>query len=569
MSQNPIAFGGRRRIHRRAFVRGTAVAGAVAGIASLAGCSPPISTAPATSSAAVAPTPPPAAAQPTPAATATAQAKLGGTFRISTQGETPSLDLHQVPTLVLHTGPAIAWSKLLQYRTDVQPGELVPTADLAASWEQPDDVTYLFKLQPGAKFQNIAPVSGRPVTADDVKFSFERQIALKTNAGRLPLIDKIEVVDPQTVKIVSPKPDADFLVSLAYASNRIVPHETVEAKGDLTEGPIIGSGAWIFDQWDRNKVSSSVKNPDYYLKGFPRIDRVEIPRVPDPATVIAAFRAKQLDTVGGSLLNAQDAEALRKTNPEVVLETYNEVTGGITLMLNGTKAPLSDLRVRQAIFKAIDKQAIASTIYNGKAWYFAGVRMPRKDFYLPEADVLALYKQDQAAARQLLTQANATNLPEFEIYALGFGNTYKDAAELVQADLAKVGIKTRIKVSDSNTAWTAAMFVDGTFDIAVGAYTPISPNADLFANYLGSAVRNPTKIKDAALDAKINQQAVMVKDPEGRKKILLDIQRTIIEQGQFMALVGNQPNVVRWPYLKDFFIGSSIEEAYTRLWLDK
>src|SRR5207245_10933782 len=61
-------------------------------------------------------------------------------------------------------------------------------------------------------------------------------------------------------------------------------------------------------------------------------------------------------------------------------------------------------------------------------------------------------------------------------------------------------IKTRIKVSESNTGWTAAMFVDGTFDIAVGAYTPISPNADLFANYLGSAVRNPTKIKDAALE---------------------------------------------------------------------
>src|SRR2546426_950533 len=113
----------------------------------------------------------------------------------------------------------------------VSAGGAAPAADLAASWEQPDDVTYLFKLQPGVKFQNIAPVNGRPVTANDVKFSFERQIALKTNAGRLPAIDRIEVVDPQTVKIVSPKPDADFLVSLAFASNRIVPHETVEAKG--------------------------------------------------------------------------------------------------------------------------------------------------------------------------------------------------------------------------------------------------------------------------------------------------------------------------------------------------
>src|SRR5205823_3608385 len=84
-------------------------------------------------------------------------------------------------------------------------------ADLAESWEQPDELTYVFKLRPNAKFQNIAPVNGREVVAEDVKYSFERQIALKINAGRLPQFARIESVDAKTVKIVTPKPDADFL----------------------------------------------------------------------------------------------------------------------------------------------------------------------------------------------------------------------------------------------------------------------------------------------------------------------------------------------------------------------
>src|SRR5262245_1089063 len=183
-----------RRLTRRGFVRGAAAAGAATGIVSLASCAPAStgSNAAPTSAAAVNP---PAAAPAAPQATAVPQVKLGGAFRISTQSETPNLDPHMVQSTVLHIlGPGIAWSKLVQFKSDVQPGETIPTADLAESWEQPDDRTYIFKLQPNAKFHNIPPVNGRPVVADDVKFSFERQLGLKLNAGKLPAIEKIEVV---------------------------------------------------------------------------------------------------------------------------------------------------------------------------------------------------------------------------------------------------------------------------------------------------------------------------------------------------------------------------------------
>src|SRR5437773_2590674 len=156
----------RRRLARRAILRAAALAGAATGITSLTGCAAggtgnTAATAPAATASAGPATATAVASQ----AAATPRVKLGGTFRTAFQGDPPNLDVHQVSTFTLQVyGAAIAYSKLIQYRADVAPGETIPAPDLAESWEQPDDITYIFKLRKGAKFQNIAPLSGRPVT---------------------------------------------------------------------------------------------------------------------------------------------------------------------------------------------------------------------------------------------------------------------------------------------------------------------------------------------------------------------------------------------------------------------
>jgi peptide/nickel transport system substrate-binding protein len=569
MSKSRIGGKSGRQLTRRVLLRGAVLAGAVTGVTTLAGCAGP--SAPSVP-AAVAPTAASGGSGPNTAAvapTAAARAKLGGTFRTAFQGDPPNLDVHQVSTFTLQVyGAAIAYSKLIQYRADVAPGETIPAPDLAERWEQPDDVTYIFKLRGNAKFQNIAPVNGRVVTAEDVKYSFERQVALKTNAGRLPNLDRIEVVDPSTVKLIAPKADADFLVSLATTYNKVIPRETVDLKGDLKEGPVIGSGPWIFDKWQPNSVTTLNKNPDYYFKESPRVDRLELLRVNDPATLFAGFRSKELDTISGGSLTPRDADNLKKSNPEAVLESYKNAQG-ISLYLNAGKPPFSDIRFRQAIFKAIDKQQMMDTIYGGQAWYFAGVRMPGEDYYLPQPEIKALYQQDLAGAKRLLTEAGVTAPLDFEIYVLGAGTTFKDAAELMQSDLTKIGVTTRIRISDANAAWTQAVFTDGAFDVGLGAATPVSANGDLFSIYHSSGNRNAGRVKDPAFDAQIEKQSVMVKDPEGRKKILQDIQRYLINNAQVLYLLGTMPPSLRWPYLKDYFFAQNMEETYPRLWLDK
>jgi peptide/nickel transport system substrate-binding protein len=516
---------------------------------------------------------PTAAATPAPAA---AKPKYGGTFRRLVTGSIPSMDVHQVAQLSLHyMGPGIAYSRLVQFKADhsVKPEDTVPTGDLAERWEQPDDATYLFKLRPGARWHNIAPVNGRPVVADDVKYSYERQLALKVNAGWLPKFDKVEVVDPQTLKISLPKPDADFLVSLAATYNRIVPRESVEVKGDLQEGPIIGSGPWIFEKWEKGNLVALVRNPDYYLKGVPYVDRIELYQIADVATQLSAFRTKALDMLSGTSLTAKDAETIQKSDPDAVAEYFRQPQG-IWMNMNATKPPLNDIRVRQAIFKAIDKQQIIDTVFQGRGWYFIGVPMPSVDYYLPQDEVRAAYKQDLATAQRLLAQASLPPDLELELYTLSVGGstTWKDAAELIQANLAKVGLKSRIRLSEGSPPWAAAMYQTGAYDIGIGSTTPVSANGDLFGVYHGSAAtRNAGRAKDPELDALIEKQATLVKDPEGRRRILAEIQRAVLNSPQAIYLLGYETPVLRWKYLQDFFFAQNIvtDEAYPLLWLDK
>jgi peptide/nickel transport system substrate-binding protein len=560
----------RRRVSRRGVARGAALTALAAPIATWAGCAAP-SAAPSTASPAVGSAPSPAsggAASPTAAPTAR-PAKYGGAFRMVGTGDPPNLDLHTQVTLSLFTmGPALAYSKLLQYKADasVKSGEFIATGDLAESWQQADDTTFVFKLVPNAKWHNLAPVNGRPVVADDIKFSFERQLALKTNAAKLGGLNKIDVVDPQTVKLTLAKPDADFLATLADTRNKVVAREVVEQKGNLEQPPVIGSGAWIFERYERNTTSTLVRNPDHYLKGLPYVERLEFPRIPDPATQLSALRSQQLDVLGS--LTPKDAETVAASNPGLMRESFKDPRG-YYIAMNVTKAPFNNVKVRQAIFKAINKQRIIDTIFDGQAWYFPGIRMPSFDWYLPEDEVRAFYRQDVEGAKRLLAEAGYSPGQEFELITLNL-NANPDIAQLVKADLDAVGVNVRIRLADSATFVTNTN-PDGNIDLALSSTTTVSTtNSDLYTSHHSTATRNIAKIKDAQLDALIDRQAGMARDPEGRKRTLLELQRYVLNSAHHMHLVGTFTQRVRWKYVQDFyFTAPDIEESFLRLWLDK
>jgi peptide/nickel transport system substrate-binding protein len=565
----------RARFNRRRFLAGAAIGGATLGLAACSGnAAAPAPSGAGVATAGAATAQPAAGTSPSPTVAVTAQPKLGGVLRFPGT-DVAHFDIHQTSTSVLHSIYAINLSKLIQFKVGadvVQPG-LIPVPDLAESWTQPDDVTYLFKMRSGAKWQNIPPVNGREVVADDVVYSFNRQVALKVNAGLLAGVDRFEAPDKSTVRITLKRPDADFLVSLASGPCRIVAHENVEAKGDLKELPVIGSGPWILDPAE-TKIGVGYflrRNPDYYVKGFPYLDGLRFTILLDAATTQAAFRSRALD-VYSIVSDQQTLDGIRKAVPDAsVTRIPNLATAELGMKVDS--GPTQDVRVRRAVSKAINRQQIIDTIYGGAGWYNPGFALPSADWGLSQDELKRLYQPDPNGARALLKEAGLDRL-EVRAPVTDVGNgQYVTVAELVKAQLEAGGIFVTLDVMP-HQQWVEVVGTRGTYDLYIGtsgSFLSTTANGDLFTRYRSNGPRNTMKLADPALDAMIDRQAVLVRDPAGRKKILQDIQRYLIDNPVLLMIGATVTDYLAQPYVKDYYPGvnGNVGEQYAPIWLDK
>src|SRR5262249_9618387 len=156
-----------------------------------------------------------------------------GTFVLTQAGEPANLDPHSGGGTAYSYGFALgaAYSALLKPQSLGTKGALIPVGDLAEKWEQPDATTVIFTLRQNAKWHNLAPVKGRGATADDIAYSFQRQMAQKTTASALAGVKTTEAVDPKTVKVTLSSPNADFIGSQTAPNIKIVAKEAVDSKG--------------------------------------------------------------------------------------------------------------------------------------------------------------------------------------------------------------------------------------------------------------------------------------------------------------------------------------------------
>jgi peptide/nickel transport system substrate-binding protein len=543
----------------------------------LAGCSPS-ATAPATVPAAGAPAAPAATTAPAAAAAATAvptkAPKYGGVLRSKNRGEMPFMDPHLSSTAYIHFGPAAAYGRLLKYQLVGEPaGTVNVIGDLAESWDQPDPTTYVFKLRKGVKWHNIAPLNGREVVADDVLYSWNRQRDLKVEATYLAKVQKAEAIDKYTLKVTIPAPDADFLADFASPRTKIVAKEAVDVNGDLKDGPVIGFGPWIFDRWDKKSAVVLKRNPDYFLKGLPYADRLEFILINDDAADLGAFRSK--DAVNSLIVPDQmtpkEFEDLKKANPGLVETRFKLVGTGNEFVINASRPPFTDIRVREAMSKALNRREIIDTVFYGLGWLSTGLRMPAPDWHLAEDEMKRLYTQDVPRAKQLLAEAGFPNGFEAEVQVWNGAQIHTTHAELLAAQLRQVGITLRLRSIDNVTL--ADKVYQGDFPLFVGAgiTTPPSADGDLFTKWHSKGGRHITQLKDPKLDAMIEQQAAMVRDPDGRKKALQEIQRYIV--GTYVSLHprGTENIAAQWSDVHNWVDSPPTPETdyLSYMWLDR
>lgn len=456
-------------------------------------------------------------------------AQPGGTFRYTLPSDARSLDPFAQSSFNTHIAVGSTYSKLVDFKT----GPDIPVAapelegDLAERWEtSPDGKTWTFHLRRGVRFHDVAPVSGREFTSQDVRCTVERILDQPgQQRSQLALVDGLTTPDPYTAVFTLAKPYAEFDTNLAGNSMWMLPCEGTRGQYDIAT-KAIGTGPYVLERWVRNRERVLVAHREYYAGGQPYIDRFEISIVPDQAAALAAFRTGQTDYLSTLSLDRPQAERIMAEKPESLL--FREA--GITqtrLFMNQQAEPFDDVRVRRAMALAVDRQAMVGAIRAGGQ--VTGPVTPSLFGGLPSGEAARLSPYDPEQAKRLLAEAGFPNgFSTRMILTDGYGENVVREAQWVQQDLAKIGVTVELVVQDYATYFTES-FPGKKYEMGYGLQTPmLSADEYLSGEWHSRGARNWYGISDIRLDRMIDAQRGEL-DRTAREKQLQEIQRYIVE----------------------------------------
>ncbi|NBC95362.1 MAG: ABC transporter substrate-binding protein [Deinococcus-Thermus bacterium] len=427
-----------------------------------------------------------------------------------------------------HTQTAFASIRLLEllYEPLVRLGpdlELEPA--VAESWSFAEDgLSLTFGLDPDATFHD-----GTPVTAADVKASFERILDEETGAAaraNYTSITAIETPDDRTVVFRLDGPNAPILNGMASINAAVVPASAIAAG---TVGTAVnGSGPFTLAERTPN-ANARLETVDDWHGGEIAYDAIEISVLPDETAILAALRAGQADF---ALLTDPLVATLVPQTEGLELNTAPTLSYHV-LQLNASREPMGALAVRQAIACAIDRQDILDAALLGEGEVTGPLTSPA---YRTDPDNLFCYQQDQDRARDLLAEAGYPDGFSATIMAAtGEPPTAAAEAQLIQAQLAEVGIDLEIEMQEMNVyidRWLA-----GDFDMAVALnggrvdpytmynrYWTRDGNLQHVANYI-----------DDTLDSLMREGRVET-DEAARREIFAEFERHLAEMAPWVWL---------------------------------
>ena len=469
------------------------------------------------------------------AAPAMAQDKHGGKVVINVHADAPNFDPLASTEFGVHSRLGLAMNRLVEWKTgpDIGYGQFVPKPGLAESWEISEDgLTYTFKLRPDAVWQDIAPVSGRPVTSADVVATYEAMKESGVQKGLLAAVDTITAPDDQTVVLTLNRRNVVLLQNLAHQNMWILPVEAFDGSYDRNT-TVIGTGPWILEADEVGVATRYVRNEAYFGKDengeqLPYLDEVEILPIKDLNARIMAFRSGQVDIWFGPL-NMTQMQGLQQALPDLqdvqtVANTQSE------LYLNPSFEPFANLQVRQALNLAIDRLGLGEVVRGGGG--IGGVVGPALNAQtLPEEERIALYgTPDHEKAKALLAEAGYPDGFSFEFTVLNYGEEFVREAEWIQQDLAEIGVTAEIKMVD--TVAGQALGKEGDYQAMFLMMSPFAEADEYFtSHYLPGAVRNYTGIDDPTLTAMIEEQQGIM-DVAARQEKIWEIQRYVYENVQ-------------------------------------
>jgi len=331
--------------------------------------------------------------------------------------------------------------------------------DLAESWKVSDDaLTYTFKLRAGLKFSD-----GTPLTAKDVKFSLERLRDQKDSVmgSMYKVAETIAAPDDKTVVITLSEPSAPFLSTLAMFAASIVPQKVVTAKAAEFGNDPVGAGAFKLKEWKRGDRVILERNANYWQNDRVKLDGVEWLYIANDNTRVLKLQAGEVDAILFVPFNLIDTLA-KNPNIDMHLDPSSREDH---MLINHTHKPLDQLKIRQAICMAVDRQAVVGTVLFGHGKP-ANSFIPAGASFYNEANKVCPH--DPEAAKKLLADAGVKDLSLKLLIAAG-DSINDQTSVLLKDQFDKVGIALNIEKQEQGQEWNST--VAGDYDLSLNYWT--------------------------------------------------------------------------------------------------
>ena len=346
----------------------------------------------------------------------------------------------------------VVWGNIFEGLTRFDPaGKIVP--GLAQSWVREGPNVYVFKLRPGVKFHD-----GKALTSEDVKFSFERNVAPDSTNKRKRVFAnfaKIETPDPLTVKITLKEPSALLPFFLAEGTASIQSAATAATNRTAP----IGTGPYRFVRWVRGDSVEMERFADYKGPVLPRIQHVIFRFMPDENSQVLALRSGQVDYLP-YIAAVESINSLKKDGQFKI--TQGQTQGVLFLGMNNKKSPFNDVRVRRAMYYAVDAQMVNEGTHGGFGKKGGAQTNELNPYFV---DVLGAPKYNVKTARKMLAAAGYPNGFSVNLKVLSNPSTRR-TAEILVAQLAEVGIQVKLEVLET-AQWLDIVFRNKNYDMTI------------------------------------------------------------------------------------------------------
>jgi peptide/nickel transport system substrate-binding protein len=456
-----------------------------------------------------------------PGAPAAAPKSTKDTMVIAVQGNLGTLDPHFAATDQDTIINRNVYDALLKYKPDSS--EL--TGDLATSWEQsPDGLTYTFHLRQDVEWQK----GFGHFTANDVKASFDRLKAPETKspfAGLVSMLKEVQVVDDYTVKMVLSQPYAPFLHLLTpYRAGPIVNVKAIQQFGQDAAWNPVGTGPYEFESGIPNQ-EATIKAYDKYYGPKPAIARVTVRTVPDLNAQVVGLESHTYDLLEGQ---PTDPVIVKRLQDEGFTRTVFSRNQPEVLLMDVTFKPFDDVRVRQAIAHAVDREQLIGLAAPdlGKPWY-----SPVPEGYFAATGDVPRYEHDVAKAKALLAEAGYPNGVDV---TMNVYDTQQTAADVLSEQLKQAGIRVTQEKLDQPT-FIGRVVQDQGIHFAPHCCVR-QPDPDfILSDMFSPKFRGAIYISHADLEAQL-AAARSELDVAKRQQLYVDLQKQIMAEALMVPL---------------------------------